>query len=45
MPSKAVVYSRVPSEAVPSFHLQAAAEEVQGTKIASGYLFLSLKEA
>jgi hypothetical protein len=34
-----VVYSRVPSEAVPSFHLQAGAEEVRGTKIASRLSF------
>src|SRR5438094_3820505 len=34
-----VVYSRVPREAVPSSHLQAGAEEVKGTKIASRLSF------
>jgi len=34
-----VVYSRVPREAVPSSHLEARAEEVKGTKVASGLSF------
>src|SRR5207244_12819074 len=34
-----VVYSRVPRGAVPSSHLQAGAEEVKGTKIASRLSF------
>jgi len=40
-----VVYSRVPREAVPDSHLQAGAEEVIGTKIASRLSFLFSKEA
>jgi hypothetical protein len=42
---EAVVYSRLPREAVPSSHLQADAEEVTGTKIASGLSFFISKEA
>src|SRR5439155_17021891 len=40
-----LLYSRVPREAVPNSHLQAGAEEVKGTKIASGLSFFCWKEA